>query len=508
VRVRRREIRRRIEPDERSSALRPYTVTDGAWLEIAPVPRHTARAADPRPGGSAALYLPPRFDPICGVFRRRRDIFGGPAAVTRAKRRESPRFCPGSTFAFPRRAWFSVDGTGGARPRCRSGSADRACRLPSTRRRVVMRGFALVVSIALLSSTASAGVVYSQPPSNTGTVYQSSWWEPDGTDYDQWVWDDFTLGTTTDLTEIDWRGGYLYGGSYSGPVLGFDVDIYPSIPAGIQPDVVNPPLAHFSVAGNANETPAGSFGGTALFDYRFVLPTPFHAVAGTKYWIQIEAAHHGIPEWGFAQGTGGTGSYFRRIHYVSDIYYQTVPGDTCFTLIAADASPWPGSVDTGAGGAGPVDVLTIDGAGGGASRIVELHSTDPLVVRIAEPPSRTGLGATYAVYVWAREPLPGDATALPHGVGTIGLPTPLNRLQSPQPVKIANVIGHAAQLGTTNWPGPAPQRAPFRLLNLLAGVGPSRIGLHLFFQGIVQDDRSAGTVHFSVTNGFVLRTIP
>ena len=66
-----------------------------------------------------------------------------------------------------------------------------------------------------------------------------------------------------------------------GPVLGFSIDIYASIPGGTQPDVVSPPLATYYAGGDAGQTPAGTFGGTAMYDYRFTLPTPFDAAAGT-----------------------------------------------------------------------------------------------------------------------------------------------------------------------------------------------------------------------------------
>ncbi|MBI1850565.1 MAG: hypothetical protein HYR85_09500 [Planctomycetes bacterium] len=167
-----------------------------------------------------------------------------------------------------------------------------------------------------------------------------------------------------------------------------------------------------------------------------------------------------------------------------------------------------GTVDAGAGGSGPVDVLLINGSGGGSCRVFELRTTDPLVMTIDEPPSRVGLGATYAIYAWMGEPAPADATALPRGIGTTCMPTPLTRTHLPQPSKRANTIGSTNQLGVTNWPGAVPRPAPHRLLNLPTGVGATRAGLHVFFQGVIQDNRSAGTVGYSVTNGLVLRTIP
>ncbi len=181
-------------------------------------------------------------------------------------------------------------------------------------------------------------VVYEQPHDGSGKLLQSSWWDPDGSDYDQYVWDDFTLASAQDITEIRWRGGYdpsHFG--MGGRVITFTVAIYPSIAANIEPDIVHPPLVRH-VAGNGGETPAGAFGGVALYDYAFALPRPFHAEAGVKYWVQIEGWQHGIPDWGLAAGTGGSGGYFRRIAGMGDAYYQRVSGDAAFALLAAGSA--------------------------------------------------------------------------------------------------------------------------------------------------------------------------
>lgn len=176
-------------------------------------------------------------------------------------------------------------------------------------------------------------LIYSQTPSAEGGLFQSSRWDPNGSDYDQYVWDNFTLSSPQTITEITWRGGYDPGKFGSGgPVVDFTVSIYASIQAGIQPDVVNPPIVEYRTGGNAGETQAGTFGGATMYDYTFTLPAPFHAAAETKYWIQIEASQHGIPDWGIAAGTGGDGKYFRRTAGNGDYFYQAPPGDAAFSL--------------------------------------------------------------------------------------------------------------------------------------------------------------------------------
>lgn len=186
------------------------------------------------------------------------------------------------------------------------------------------------------------GVVYSQPHAGNDKLLQSSWWDPDGSDWDQYVWDNFMFPTAQTVAEIRWRGGYdpTHFGR-GGPVVDFRVEIYPSIAAQIEPDMVNPPLVRYHAGGNAGETTVGVFGSTTMYDYQFTLPRPFQAAAGVKYWVQIEAYQHGIPDWGLAAGTGGDGGYFRRIAGAGDAFYQRVPGDSAFSLLgpAFDAPP-------------------------------------------------------------------------------------------------------------------------------------------------------------------------
>lgn len=179
------------------------------------------------------------------------------------------------------------------------------------------------------------GSIFTQPVDPAGKLFQSSWLDPDGSDYDQYVWDNFTLQSDQSITEIDWSGGYdpaKFGSG--GAVLDFSVEIFGSSAAGLQPDVINPPLAQYQTGGKAGEVSIGVVGGTPMYSYAFSLPTPFTATAGVKYWVQIEAFQHGAPDWGIAAGTGGNGSYFRKTASPGgDGLYQSMPGDSAFTLL-------------------------------------------------------------------------------------------------------------------------------------------------------------------------------
>jgi hypothetical protein len=193
----------------------------------------------------------------------------------------------------------------------------------------------------------AAVVIYSQPLNPNGGLLYSSLRDPDGSDTDQWTWDSFAFDTSQTITEVRWKGAYepARGGS-GGPVRDFTVDIYASIPAGIEPDITVPPLAHYEVGGNAGETLAELLAGVQLYDYQFVLPTPFEAAAWTQYWIQIEALQSGAPDWGLAKGMNGDLQYFRRVPGDS-FNYQAAPGEAAFDLLGP-----------GLGGRGPDPLAT------------------------------------------------------------------------------------------------------------------------------------------------------
>ena len=195
----------------------------------------------------------------------------------------------------------------------------------------------LMVAILVLSCTrADALILYQQPANSSGGSHVSSWWDPDGSNYDRYVWDAFSLGYTANVDIIEWRGTY----GASGPVSNFTVAIYASIPAGTQPDVGHPPLMEYETGGNAGQTYAGVFGGVTMYDYSFTLPAPFQAQAGVKYWVQIEGWQSGFPDWSIAAGQGGDGSHFLCEHnnivgtygVPTGCWFTTRTGDAAFTL--------------------------------------------------------------------------------------------------------------------------------------------------------------------------------
>ncbi len=189
---------------------------------------------------------------------------------------------------------------------------------------------------ATASAVPAAGVVYSQPPKPEGGLIQSSLRDPDGSATDWSIWDSFTFDQAQVIAEVRWRGGYDPARSGSGgSVRDFTVDIFPSIPAGSEPAIAGQPLVHYRVGGNADETPAAMLGGVQTYDYRFTLPAPFEAAAGTRYWVQIEAFQSGAPDWGLSTASGGDGSHFGGSGPSGEGYiFRSTPGDAAFSLVA------------------------------------------------------------------------------------------------------------------------------------------------------------------------------
>jgi hypothetical protein len=227
--------------------------------------------------------------------------------------------------------------------------------------------FAFVLS--LLCSPVGATMVFEQPPDPAGGVLISSWYFPDGTDYDMYVYDSFQLASSQPITEVRWRGGYQYTGY--GLLNNFSITFYESIAGGSQPHCGLPGdgdifLATYEVGGTAGETPAGVYGGIQMYDYHYALPQPFQAAAGVKYWIRIEGYTAGLPFWGIAVGTGGNNQHFR---YMTGAHqFSFGQHDAAFSLhttggatyqIATSVSPAGAGTTTGDGAYPPGSTATV-----------------------------------------------------------------------------------------------------------------------------------------------------
>jgi hypothetical protein len=209
-----------------------------------------------------------------------------------------------------------------------------------------MKRLLLAVVFSAFGSAIEAGVLYQQPPDPSGGFYHSSWWDPDGSNYDEYVWDKFTLSQDADIDSITWRGAYdpAFGGAT--PVVNFTVGIYGSIVGGSQPDLAHPPLVEYQTGDNAGEAFAGTIGGVNMYDYRCAMPAAFHAQAGVPYWVQIEGWQQNFPGWSIARGTAGDAYHFRCQHVTdkssagppTGCWFTAPSGDCAFTLLTAAAT--------------------------------------------------------------------------------------------------------------------------------------------------------------------------
>lgn len=217
-----------------------------------------------------------------------------------------------------------------------------------------MRWILLAAAFTVCCISAQAAVLYQQPTNPGGGFYHSSWWDPDGSNYDEYVWDRFVLSSDADIDTVAWQGTYdpAYGGDT--PVVNFTVAFYGSIVGGSEPDLAHPPLVEYEVGNDAGETYAGVFGGSTMYDYRFALPARFHAQAGVYYWVQIEGWQWGYPGWSLARASTGDGMHYRCQHnnlmagVPTGCWFTRPSGDVVFTLsgtTVADAEDVEGAQD-------------------------------------------------------------------------------------------------------------------------------------------------------------------
>jgi hypothetical protein len=189
---------------------------------------------------------------------------------------------------------------------------------------------------------AGADVVVERPPTGDGRLIQSSWVDPDGSDADIFSYDSFICPGDATITEVRWRGGYLYNAMY-GKAFDFRFTFYETNITGYEPLCGNPVIDETIYiddmwsGANCHETYAGTFNGVPMYDYSYVLKRPFQAAAGVKYWLKIEASQPTVPDWAIAMSTSDDVSYFRFIGAM----FQHVSGDIAVTMLGTMAQCYP-----------------------------------------------------------------------------------------------------------------------------------------------------------------------
>lgn len=237
---------------------------------------------------------------------------------------------------------------------------------------------------------------------------QSSWLDPDGYDGDWYTYDSFVLASDTDVTEVRWRGGYIYGAMF-GKAFDFSVYFFESAALDSQPLCGNPHvedniyLARYFVNGNAQETAAGTFGGTTMYDYRYTLSRPLHLSGGVKYWIRMLASHPSVPDWGIATGSGGNGSHF--YFNAGGARFGSKSGDTAFTLYGSQSQtvvPSSVTVVLGQHTAGTVaDLAVADGTDYAVCKFVVPTQQSPIVNVVVDGATTLSAASSYIFKVRA-----------------------------------------------------------------------------------------------------------
>ncbi len=210
-------------------------------------------------------------------------------------------------------------------------------------RNVNWKGAFLASALLAASSVpARAGVLYNQPYDGSGNLYASqNDTNSGGFGSFAAMYDNFTLGTTSNINQVDWTGGYFNGSPAT--ITQFTVSFYADsagAPGGL--------LATEAFPGNAGETILSS----PIYTYEVLLSSPFLATAGTQYWLSVVPDIGFPPQWGWASGTGGDGLSYQNFFGT----LGTQEADMAFTLAA---TPEPVSFSLAGIGLGLVGLASL-----------------------------------------------------------------------------------------------------------------------------------------------------
>ena len=186
--------------------------------------------------------------------------------------------------------------------------------------------FKMSVILFLFISTfqIEAAIIYDQPydGSNIADAYASQNDSASGGfgDFAK-AYDNFTLDSATSIGKVKWYGEFFSG--EPAPISNFLIQFW-SDNSG-----PNAELFSETIVGNAHETFVEKIGNFNLYQYGMDLSLPFQALAGTTYWLSIQATLDYLPQWGWYQGKGGNG-----VAYQDYLFGNTgpIPTDLAFSL--------------------------------------------------------------------------------------------------------------------------------------------------------------------------------
>ena len=185
--------------------------------------------------------------------------------------------------------------------------------------------FKISVILFLFISTfqIEAAIIYDQPydGSNIADAYASQNDSASGGfgDFAK-AYDNFTLDSATSIGKVKWYGEFFSG--EPAPISNFLIQFW-SDNSG-----PNAELFSETIVGNAHETFVEKIGDFNLYQYGMDLSLPFQALAGTTYWLSIQATLDYPPQWGWYQGKGGDGVAYQD--FFGEI--GAIPKDLAFSL--------------------------------------------------------------------------------------------------------------------------------------------------------------------------------
>jgi hypothetical protein len=203
------------------------------------------------------------------------------------------------------------------------------------RHRLVLVTVLAMLVILAAPSWATQVQVYAQNPNFNG-LYAS---QNDTAVFGEFAqaYDNFSLGSTTNITSVGWTGGY-FNPQTQGSISSWFVGFYANN-AG-QPGAL---LSSFTIAGNGGETFLQNDSlGDPNYSYSSGVLSGFTATAGTEYWVSVVPTLPFPPQWGWGTSSQGDGVAWQS-------YFGTgsqIPSDLAFTLSKTQTvgTPEPGSL--------------------------------------------------------------------------------------------------------------------------------------------------------------------
>jgi hypothetical protein len=178
----------------------------------------------------------------------------------------------------------------------------------------------------------AASLLYAQDPDFNGAF--SSQNDTNGMGNFATVYDNFTLGTATSLTQVQWVGSY-FNPAQQGNITAFTLTFW-SDNAG-QPGSA---LATFNVNGTNNESFLGldNIGDPT---YLYTMDVDFAAAAGTQYWLSVVPDLGFPPQWGWETSSQGDGLAYQDFFDVR----SPLASDLAFALFGnSGTTPEPGTL--------------------------------------------------------------------------------------------------------------------------------------------------------------------